>query len=157
MCIRDRWWFALKQGIGSVLDKLSKTQYERGEMVIAKYMYILQEVYKVPFGLQFVKHQFGPYDPDIKKAILGSSFNKDKFFTVKGSGVKQVYSLGAKSNTLMKYSSETLTSSQSSLEDLMKYTANAKSRDIERPVSYTHLDVYKRQSSTRRCKGIQQD
>lgn len=128
----NRWWFALKQGIGSVLDKLSKTQYERGEMVIAKYMYLLQEVYKVPFGLQFVKHQFGPYDPDIKKAILGSSFNKDKFFTVKGSGVKQVYSLGMKSDTLMKYSSDILTSAQSSLDELMQYTANAKSRDIER-------------------------
>lgn len=128
----NRWWFALKQGVGSVIDKLSQTQYERGEMVIAKYMYLLQEVYKVPFGLQFVKHQFGPYDPDIKKAILSSAFNKDKFFTVKGSGVKQVYSLGSKSDTLMKYSSDVLASAKLSLDELMQYTANAKSRDIER-------------------------
>src|SRR6266702_3998161 len=133
-------WFAIKQGIGAVLERLAQTPYERGEMVIAKYMYFLQEIYKVPFGLNFVRHQFGPYDPDIKKAIISSAFNKDKFFKVKGTGEYQVYSLGSNADTLMvKYPSDLLISSKQALDDLTKYTAKAPSRDIERLASVCKL------------------
>lgn len=128
-------WFGIKQGIVAVLEKLSQTAYERGEMVIAKYMFFLQEIYKIPFGLNFIQHQFGPYDPDIKKAITSSAFNKDKFFILKGAGDKQVYSLGNNSSKLLNYSSKILEKSRYGLSELMQYTAKAKSADIERLAS----------------------
>lgn len=132
-------WFAIKQGVGAVLEKLAQTAYERGEMVVAKYMFFLQEIYKIPFGLRFVQHQFGPYDPDIKKAIAASAFNKDKYFMVKGSGEKQVYSLGNNSSKLFGYSSNILQKSRNSLDELIQYTATAKSSDIERLASVCKL------------------
>lgn len=125
-------WFAIKQGIGAVLEGLSQTPFERGEMVIAKYMYLLQEVFKVSFGLQFVRHQFGPYDPDIKRAITASAFGKDKFFKVKGGGEAQVYSLGDNSSQLFKYDSHTLNATRTALGSLLPITGKAKSADIER-------------------------
>jgi type I restriction enzyme S subunit len=125
-------WFAIKQGVGAVLEKLAQTQFERGEMVIAKYTYFLQEIFKVPLGLHFVRHNFGPYDPDIKRAITASAFNKDKFFKVKGSGEQQVYSLGDNAEQLFKYSSHILRDSRAALSNLIKYTGSAKSVDIER-------------------------
>ncbi len=125
-------WFAIKQGIGAVLEKLAQTPFERGEMVIAKYMYFLQEVYKLPFGLNFVPHNFGPYDPDIKRAIIASAFSKDKYFKVKGSGEMQVYSLGDNASQLFKYQSRILGNSRAALNNLITHIANAKSSDIER-------------------------
>jgi type I restriction enzyme S subunit len=128
-------WFAIKQAVGAVVEKLARTPFERGEMVIAKYMFFLQEVFGIRFGLHFVKHNFGPYDPDIKRAITASAFNKDRFFKVRGSGERQVYSLGDNSSKLLegKYStSRVLKSTRSALGDLFTHTANAKSSDIER-------------------------
>lgn len=124
-------WFNLKLGIGAVLEKLARTPYERGEMVIAKFMYLLKEVYGIPFTLTFARHQFGPYDPNIKKAIVTSAFNKDRYFTVKGSGVKQVYSLGSNANGLLKYNAHILRDARSALADLMPHLARAKSSNIE--------------------------
>lgn len=124
-------WFALKQGIGAVLSALAQTSYERGEMVVAKFMYLLQEVKGVPFGLDFVRHNFGPYDPNIKKAILASAFNKDKFFRVKGSGDRQVYSLGDNANKLFSYTSRILDQTNSKISELMPFLSKAKSSQIE--------------------------
>jgi len=125
-------WFAIKQGIGATLEALSQTSYERGEMVLAKYIYFLQEIYKIQFGLNFVRHNFGPYDPNIKRAILASSFNKDKFFKVRGVGDKQVYTLGDNKDKLFLYSSHILADSRTALGELLKYTSKAQSDDIER-------------------------
>lgn len=126
-----KFWFDLKLGIGAVLENLAKTPYPRGEMVIAKMMFFLQEVYRVPFGLRFVPQQFGPYDANIKKAILGSAFGKDKFFQVNGRGDTQVYGLGVNANQLFKYNSHTLTQSRAALKDLMGRIGQMKSVEIE--------------------------
>ncbi len=124
-------WFGIKQGIGAVLENLATTGYERGEMVIAKLMYLLQEVKGVPFGLNFVKHRFGPYDPNIKKAILSSTFNKDKFFKVKGSGDKQVFSTGDNFQKLISYNSALLNQSRKFLTELSPFFSKESSINIE--------------------------
>jgi type I restriction enzyme S subunit len=124
-------WFNLKLGIGAVLEALSKTPYERGEMVIAKIMFILQEVKGVPLGLTFVRHNFGPYDPNIKKAILASAFNKDKFFKVVGSGDRQVYSLGDNSAKLLSYNAKVLNQARLGLNEIIPDLSHTKSSQIE--------------------------
>ncbi|MCB9772260.1 MAG: hypothetical protein H6754_06880 [Candidatus Omnitrophica bacterium] len=124
------FWFNLKLGIGAVLEGLRATPYQRGEMVIAKMLYFLQEIYKVPFGLNFVKQNFGPYDSKIKR-VIQSDLRKDKAFRaiqVKG---KQVYDLGPNSERLLKYSSDILINSQKSMEDLLMRIGKLGSDKIE--------------------------
>jgi hypothetical protein len=100
-------------------------------MVLAKYTYFLQELFDIPIGLQFQKHNFGPYSPDIKKAILGSAFNKDKFFKVSGSEEKQVYDLGQNSNNLFKYKNIELQKAEAAMKQFAVITKNLPSQKIE--------------------------
>lgn len=124
-------WFKLKQIIGVIIRDLGQKSTLRGEMVLAKFTYLLQELYGANAGLQFKKHNFGPYNPAIKKAILASAFNKDKFFKVSGSGNAQVYALGKNSDKLFKYESEEVRNAESGMVELMKKIAKLPSEKIE--------------------------
>ena len=124
-------WFKLKQVIGAIIKNLGTNASLRGEMVLAKYTFFVQELFGVHTGLQFQKHNFGPYSPAIKKAILASSFNKDKFFKVQGKGVQQVYALGQNSDKLFKYQNTELTQTESAMNTLSEAIGNLPSDKVE--------------------------
>ncbi|MCB0410578.1 MAG: restriction endonuclease subunit S, partial [Flavobacteriales bacterium] len=126
----ENFWFNLKLGIGAVLEGLRSSPYQRGEMVIAKMLYFLQEIYKVSFGLNFVKQKFGPYDAKVKR-VIQSDLKKDKAFRVMQVKGKQVYDLGSNSDRLLKYNSDTLTNSRASMEDLLMRIGKLGSDKIE--------------------------
>jgi type I restriction enzyme S subunit len=124
-------WFKLKQVIGAIIRNLGTNASLRGEMVLAKYTFFVQELFGVHIGLQFQKHNFGPYSPAIKKAILGSAFNKDKFFRVQGKGVQQVYALGQNSAKLFQYQNAELTQAESTMNTLSEVIGNMPSDKVE--------------------------
>ena len=115
--------FALQQAIAAILQ-----QFERGEMVIAKVLYIAQEIYQVPLGFRFAAHNFGPYDTEIKRSLMAGMSTYNQFFTRKDTGA---YALGANAAKLFKYQSKTLGSMKAVLKDLLPYIKNADSSAIE--------------------------
>ncbi|QQG38205.1 MAG: restriction endonuclease subunit S [Candidatus Kaiserbacteria bacterium] len=115
--------FALQQAIAAILR-----QFERGEMVIAKVLYIAQEIYQVPLGFRFAAQNFGPYDSEIKRTLMAGMSTYNRFFTRKVSGV---YALGANADKLFKYRSKVLGSMTAVLNDLLPYIKNADSSAIE--------------------------
>lgn len=59
--------FKKLQVLGSVIEILAEQRQAQGEMILAKYLYLLHFIYKINAGFQFKKWHFGPYDPEIKK------------------------------------------------------------------------------------------
>lgn len=114
--------FPTWQAIGAVLQHL-----KRGEMVIAKLLYIAQEIYDVPLGFNFTSQNFGPYDLQIKKAITSGASRNNGFFQRQN----DVYVLGINANKLFKYNSGTLTKMNNALSDLMPTIRNSTSLQIE--------------------------
>jgi hypothetical protein len=70
-------------------------------MVVAKLLYLSQEIYKVPIGFNFTSQNFGPYDLQIKKAITAGASSHNGFFKQKNG----VYGLGNNAEKLFKYNS----------------------------------------------------
>jgi type I restriction enzyme S subunit len=80
--------FQQMQIIAAVIDEVDKVNQHQGEMVIAKYIYISEFVYKIRTGFNFKKWHFGPYDPKIKKLV-----NNRRYFRFVGKGKYQTISL----------------------------------------------------------------
>lgn len=114
--------FPVWQAIGAVLQKL-----ERGEMVIAKLLYLAQEIYRVPLGFSFTSQNFGPYDIQIKKVIAAGASSRNGFFQQKNG----VYGLGINAEKLFKYNSKILNNMSVVLNDLMPAIKNSTSAQIE--------------------------
>ncbi|MDR2480065.1 MAG: restriction endonuclease subunit S, partial [Treponema sp.] len=76
--------FQQMQIVGAVIDEINRVHQHQGEMIIAKYLYILEYVYKIKTGFTFQKWHFGPYDISLKKII-----NNPTYFTRSGKYVFQ--------------------------------------------------------------------
>lgn len=120
--------FAIQQAVGVVLQK----GFERGEMVIDKVLYLLQEIYKVPLLIQFAPHQLGPWSREVKKAVTGGLGAKSKFFAKRKTGKGPVLTLGPNSEKLFAYSNaRVLRNTEWALGQLLPIIQYWKSRDIE--------------------------
>src|SRR5579872_838267 len=120
--------FSTQQAIGLIL----KNRFERGEMVIAKILYLAQEIYKVPLGIQFSPQNFGPYDQQVKKAITAGLSSSNKFFRKKKIKQFSVYALDSGSQKLFTYSnSKVLKEMDNALKFLLPMISNAQSAAIE--------------------------
>lgn len=59
--------FQQMQIVGAVVDEIGKANQHQGEMVLAKYLYLLYRIYGIQCGLRFKKSHFGPYDPTLRR------------------------------------------------------------------------------------------
>lgn len=120
--------FDIQQAVAQILNR-----FERGEMVVAKVLYIGQEVFGVPTNIQFSAQNFGPYDTAVKKAVTAGLSPKNKFFTKKGYGTSQVLALGVNASKILRYSTSALAKKTNAYLDIMlpHYTASD-STGIER-------------------------
>ncbi len=64
------------QILGAIIDNLDKEEIKQGEMVIAKYLYLIDRLYKINTKFQYKKWHFGPYDPEIKKYLNNKMYFK---------------------------------------------------------------------------------
>lgn len=118
--------FDMLQVVGAVVEGFCKTNYQYGEMVIAKCVYLLQNVFDVPLGISFAKHNFGPYDNNIKKAVFNGI--KQKYFA------KDSYAsiiLGEKAGTLINKNYPLLEKSRVALGELLPQIKKMNARQIE--------------------------
>lgn len=106
-------------------------------MVIAKVLYLTQEIYSVPIGISFTRQNFGPYDADVKKALTAGLSPKNKFFVNAGTKTAPYYKLGEKGGNALKYGLADET--KAALKDLLPKLANADSAAIERLASVCKL------------------
>lgn len=119
--------FPIQQAIGVILQS-----FERGEMIVAKMLYMAQEVLKAPLGIQFTPQNFGPYDAVVKRAITSGLVPKNQFFTKKRVGGQEVFAPGAKINNLMKYNYRSTQQVRNFLNDMSSVFQSADSPAIER-------------------------
>lgn len=73
-------------------------RFQRGEMVIAKILYIAQTVFKAPLGITFTQQTFGPYSLEIKRAVEDGLSTRKQFFMKKGTKGLEVLALGVSGN-----------------------------------------------------------
>jgi type I restriction enzyme S subunit len=118
--------FAIQQAIGALLNK----GFKRGEMAIAKVLYLIQEIYAVPIGIQFSQHNFGPYDATVRKALTSGLTQNNQFFRKSGTADRPYYELGIKGNKILKY--QTATQTGQALDVLLPKISSADSASIER-------------------------
>jgi len=120
--------FDIQQAVALILKR-----FERGEMVVAKLLYLAQKIYQVPLGIQFSAQNFGPYDRVVKKAVTAGLSPRNKFFTKKGFGNTQVLSLGSNANKILKYANSALARKMNGyLDATMPYFSKSDSNSIER-------------------------
>lgn len=120
--------FDIQQAVALILRR-----FERGEMVVAKMLYLAQSIYQVPLGIHFSAQNFGPYDSVVKKAVTAGLSPRNKFFAKKSYGNKQVLSLGSNSNKILKYTNSALARKMNDyLDTVMPYFFKSDSGSIER-------------------------
>ncbi|MFZ2125259.1 MAG: restriction endonuclease subunit S [Candidatus Saccharimonadales bacterium] len=125
--------FNIQQVIASLLSR----GFQKGEMAIAKVLYLAQEIYKVPIGIQFTAQNFGPYDSSVKKALTSGLTKNNKFFENKGSKDRPHYTLGVNGLKITKY--QLAQDADKALDVLLPKLGNAGASDIERLASVCKL------------------
>lgn len=62
--------------VAFVLSQAEKSEIQLAEMTLAKYLYLLQTIYKIQLNLKFKRWHLGPYAPEIKKIINNRTYFK---------------------------------------------------------------------------------
>lgn len=120
--------FDIQQAVAQILKR-----FERGEMVVAKVLYLGQVLFGVPTNIQFSAQNFGPYDTAVKKAVTAGLSPRNKFFAKKGSGASQVLTLGTNASKILKYSTSTLARKTNAyLDQMLPLFNQSDSAGIER-------------------------
>ena len=118
--------FSIQQSAAALLNR----GFSKGEMAIAKVLYILQEVYRVNIGIQFSAQNFGPYDASVKKALTSGLTRRNQFFKKSGNVDREYYQLASNGEKILKYS--LAREVDVTLDKLLPLLGNAGSKDIER-------------------------
>jgi type I restriction enzyme, S subunit len=118
--------FSIQQATAALLNR----GFNKGEMAIAKALYLLQEVYKVDIGITFTAQSFGPYDGSVRKALTSGLTTKNKFFKKSGNSGREYFELESNGTKILKYTLAQET--DTALDKLFPVIENAGSRDIER-------------------------
>lgn len=117
----------LQQAIGLTLKR-----FPRGEMVVAKVLYLAQSIFKVPLGVSFTQQAFGPYSFDIKTAIDDGLSSQKGIFVKKGTKGMEVLSLSAVgTNALNQLSGGVKKPMEDYLNVMMPLYFSSKSNSIE--------------------------
>ena len=116
--------FQQMQLIATVIDILENYSQHQGEMIIAKYLYILAFVSHMHTGFQFKQWHFGPYDSAIKKRI-----NNRNYFSRHGKKGFETYSV-LKKETLFKYSNSMVAEAENTLPGIVEIFSGT--RDVEK-------------------------
>ena len=107
-------------------------RYQRGEMVIAKVLYIAQSVFKAPLGINFTQQTFGPYSSEIKQAVQDGLSQRKNIFMRKGAKGLEVLALGSSGNYVLNQVSEEMKKSMNDyLDKMMPHYFSSDSHSIE--------------------------
>ncbi|MBN2442969.1 MAG: restriction endonuclease subunit S [Spirochaetales bacterium] len=121
--------FQQMQIIGALIKQLEANSMRQGEMVLAKYLYLLSFVYGIKTGFSFKKWHFGPYDPVIRK-LTGNR----TYFKKQGTAGFETIGL-VNEGELLKYSNKQVSAvnkNVGNLIDLFKgYSASERNNKIE--------------------------
>jgi type I restriction enzyme, S subunit len=118
--------FSIQQCTAALLNR----GFSKGEMAIAKVLYLLQEIYKINIGVTFTAQSFGPYDGSVKKALTSGLTPKNKFFKKSGSRDREYFELASNGEKILKYT--LAQEADAALDKLLPIISSAGSRDIER-------------------------
>lgn len=120
--------FDIQQAVAQIIKR-----FQRGEVVVAKVLYIGQAVYGVPTNIPFTPQHFGPYDSIVKKAVMAGLSPNNRFFARRGAGNTQVLTLGENGGAILRYSTSELARRVNLyLDEMMPYFYQTDSASIER-------------------------
>lgn len=156
--------FQLMQIVGAIINNLEEYNIHKGEMIIAKYLYLLQKLYGIRIGLKYGRWHFGPYAPKLKKLLT----SPQGFFQQVGKGTKSYYAI-KKKEQLFKYRNNLVAEVNEHFPKLIELFSKAKdsakrdhkiellatvSKIIEDFETLDHDSVYERMSEWETNKEI---
>lgn len=107
-------------------------RFQRGEMVVAKVLYIAQTVFKTPLGVSFTQQSFGPYSSEIKRAVEDGLSSRKQFFMRKGVKGMEVLALGVSGSYILNQVEDTLKQQMTDyLDKMMPHYFSSDSHSIE--------------------------
>jgi type I restriction enzyme S subunit len=115
------------QVIGAIIKGMETYNYHKGEMIIAKYIYLADKIYKLNLGFKYQKWHFGPYSPEIKKIL-----NKHNGYFIRAGWGKGLFYKLTKEDKLFSYSNNLVDIVEKKLPDLIEIFEifkNTKERD----------------------------
>lgn len=69
-------YFHQLQLVALVINGFKKQKIDHGEMTLAKNLYLLDSVYKIPTGFKYDRWHLGPYPPALKKVVNNKEYFK---------------------------------------------------------------------------------
>ena len=69
-------YFHQLQLVALVINGFKKQKIDHGEMTLAKNLYLLDSVYKIPTGFKYDRWHLGPYPPVLKKVVNNKEYFK---------------------------------------------------------------------------------
>jgi len=69
-------YFHQLQLVALVINGFKKKKIDHGEMTLAKNLYLLDSIYKIPTGFKYDRWHLGPYPPALKKVVNNKEYFK---------------------------------------------------------------------------------
>lgn len=69
-------YFHQLQLVALVINGFKKKKIDHGEMTLAKNLYLLDSIYKIPTGFKYDRWHLGPYPPALKKIVNNKEYFK---------------------------------------------------------------------------------
>lgn len=69
-------YFHQLQLVALVINGFKKQKIDHGEMTLAKNLYLLDSIYKIPTGFKYDRWHLGPYPPALKKVVNNKEYFK---------------------------------------------------------------------------------
>ena len=107
--------FETIQMLARVIQNLEQNKLYQGEMIIAKFLYLVIKLNGIQTNLKFKPWHFGPYSPNIKKLL----HSRSGYFIHKGNKDKGYYTL-SKREQIFKYAKPSFGLIDASFQELMK-------------------------------------
>ncbi|MBL1215799.1 MAG: hypothetical protein HND52_20690 [Ignavibacteriae bacterium] len=107
--------FQRMQVIGAVIKVMDSFSYKKGEMIIAKFIYLVDKLYKLNLNFNYKQWHFGPYSPEIKKLLN----TRSGYFNRMGTDAKSFYTL-TKEEKLFSYPNPLVNQVKEKLPNLTK-------------------------------------
>ena len=118
--------FQIMQVVGAIIKNLEEYRIRKGEMIIAKYLYLLEKLYEIKIGFNYKQWHFGPYSSELKKIL----HSKNGLIIKAGSGNKSYFTI-IKHQSLFKYHNTLVDEVNKNFPELIELFAKYKDAGIK--------------------------
>ena len=135
-----------------VIHELANRRNRLGKTVMMKYIFLLQQVYKVPLGYDFEIYTYGPYSSEVTADVDFAKYQE--LISIELNADSMGYSITPKNCSDKSFS----ISIKDKLDELMRLFGNKTARDLELSTTIVYLySNYKKNSWDNDCDTLSND